>query len=56
MSHHPSCRDSDKTLGYSCHQCGEFEPREDLLDLLEKAREEIRLLKLQSCHKCTEDK
>lgn len=45
MSHHPSCTENDKTLGYHCFQCGEFEPAESEISALEaRCEKQSRLL------------
>ena len=42
MSHHPSCRPTDKDLVWHCRQCGENEPAEALLDQMARLREALK--------------
>ena len=47
MSHHPSCRPTDKDLVWHCHQCGESESAEALLDLIERQRKALEQIAKQ---------
>ena len=45
MSHHPSCRPTDKDLVWYCHQCGEQESAESLVETLARQREALQFSK-----------